>query len=103
MMKKNRIFRIFTAWAAAAGLFLATSCTSTSYDAYGRPVETIDPVKTGLAVAAVSAVGYAIAKNSDRHHGHRSHYRGNHYGHDYGHSGYSHGSGRGYGNSRYCR
>ena len=103
-MKKNSVFRTITAMTAALGLILATSCTTTSYDAYGRPVETIDPVKTTLAVAAVGAVGYALAKNHDSRRSHRNHYRNDHYrhhgySHGYGHSGYGHHSGYG----RYCR
>ncbi len=64
----------------AAGLTLcvaaalsSTSCVTT-YDAMGRPVQTVDP---GLAVAGVAAagvLGYAIA--SDRHHHHGYGYYG---------------------------
>lgn len=59
----------------------------TTYDAYGRPVQSVDP---GLAVAGVAAaglIGYAAANNNDRHtttrtryvernyyRGHRGHY-----------------------------
>jgi hypothetical protein len=55
----------------------ATSCTTT-YDAYGRPVQSVDP---GLAVAGAAAagiIGYAIA--NDR----KDHYDHHHYHHHHG-------------------
>ena len=59
-----------------AALFVAgalASCTTT-YDAYGRPVQSVDP---GLAVAGIAAaglIGYALADGD-----HHSHYRHNYY------------------------
>ncbi|MEO5712276.1 MAG: hypothetical protein ABIT37_02210 [Luteolibacter sp.] len=47
---------------------MSVSCMTT-YDAYGRPMQTVDP---GLAVAGVAAaglIGYAAGNNhSDHHH-----------------------------------
>lgn len=46
----------------------------TTYDTYGRPVQTVDP---GLAVAGVAAaglIGYAVANNNDGGHHHRHYY-----------------------------
>jgi len=53
----------------------SVSCITT-YDAYGRPVQSVDP---GLAVAGVAAaglIGYAAANNHGHGHGH---YRGGGY------------------------
>ncbi|MFM7181537.1 MAG: hypothetical protein ACKO2G_08750 [Verrucomicrobiales bacterium] len=68
---KNRLI------AAAVALGLAISSTScmTTYDAYGRPVQTVDP---GLAVAGIAAaglIGYAIAEGNDND-CHDNYYRG---------------------------
>jgi len=60
----------------------------TTYDAYGRPMQTVDP---GLAVAGVAAaglIGYAAA-NNNHHHDH-GYYGGGGY---YGGSGYYRGGG----------
>lgn len=49
----------------------------TTYDAYGRPVQSVDP---GLAVAGIAAaglIGYAAGDDDDRRgHHHRGYYRG---------------------------
>ena len=57
----------------------SVSCMTT-YDSYGRPVQSVDP---GLAVAGVAAaglIGYAAGNDNDHHHhryhrGHRGYYR----------------------------
>ena len=62
--------------------FTSTSCMTT-YDAYGRPVQSVDP---GLAVAGIAAaglVGYALANDDDDDH--RHYHKGN-----YHHSNYHH-------------
>ncbi len=41
-----------------------TSCT-TSYDAYGRPVQSVDPGAAVAGAAAAGVVGYAIGRNND--------------------------------------
>lgn len=55
----------------------SVSCMTT-YDASGRPVQSVDP---GLAVAGVAAaglIGYAAANNN--HHHHHGYYDGGYYG-----------------------
>jgi len=62
-----RFLRIVATLTLGGVLAVSTSCTTT-YDAYGRPQQSVDP---GLAVAGVAAaglVGYAIANNNDNHH-----------------------------------
>ncbi len=69
----SRLFRLAASIAVGAALVVSTSCTTT-YDAYGRPQQSVDP---GLAIAGVAAAGlagYAIANSNDHHH-----YRGNPY------------------------
>lgn len=64
--------------AAITLLGLSSSCVTT-YDAAGRPVQTVDP---GLAVAGVAAaglVGYAIGQHNDHHHYHGGGYYGGGY------------------------
>jgi len=65
----------------------SVSCMTT-YDAYGRPLQTVDP---GLAVAGIAAaglIGYAASNNNGHHHGggHDGGYYGGGYygGGDYG-------------------
>lgn len=60
--------------AAAVVMLPLTSCTTT-YDAYGRPVQTVDPGAAVAAAAAVGVAGYAIGRNNDDHH----HYGGYRY------------------------
>lgn len=48
------------------------SCTTT-YDAYGRPVQSVDPGAAAAGVAAAGVVGYAIGRNrGDEHHHYHS-------------------------------
>ena len=51
-----------------------TSCMTT-YDAYGRPVQSVDPGAAAAGVVAAGAVGYAIGQHNDDHH----HYYGGYY------------------------
>jgi hypothetical protein len=46
----------------------SVSCVTT-YDAYGRPVQTVDPGMAVAGVAAAGLIGYAIADNNNHHHG----------------------------------
>ena len=78
-----RLLRLAASIALGAAAAVSTSCTTT-YDAYGRPQQSVDP---GLAVAGVAAagvLGYALANSNDNHHhGHyapRGYYRGGYYG-----------------------
>jgi hypothetical protein len=51
----------------------SVSCTTT-YDAYGRPVQTVDPGVALAGVAAAGLIGYAIADNNHSHHYNYSHH-----------------------------
>ncbi|MDG2125308.1 MAG: hypothetical protein P8J87_16515 [Verrucomicrobiales bacterium] len=90
---RNHLLKIGIAVGIAV---MASSCT-TSYDAYGRPQQTVDP---GLAVAGIAAaalVGYALASDHGGHHGGHGGHGGGHYG---GHGGGHYGGGhRGHGGS----
>lgn len=60
----------------------SVSCVTT-YDTYGRPVQTVDP---GLAVAGVAAaglIGYAVANNNDNNHYHSRTYTRTYHHYDY--------------------
>lgn len=62
MKTKSSLLRLTTCGALLAFAGSSISCMTT-YDAYGRPVETVDP---GLAVAGIAAaglIGYAAASN----------------------------------------
>ncbi len=68
MKMRNALSPIVAALAFAC---LATSCTTT-YDAYGRPVQSVDPALAVAGIAAAGLVGYALADDNDWDH---SHYR----------------------------
>ena len=59
-----------------------TSCMTT-YDAYGRPVQSVDPGMAVAGAAAAGLVGYAIANNNNYYHG------GYNYPHHYYRGGYN--------------
>jgi hypothetical protein len=66
---------------AAVAAFATTSCTTT-YDAYGRPVQSVDPALAVAGIAAAGLVGYALANDNDndyRHYRRGNYYRGNYY------------------------
>lgn len=54
----------------------------TTYDSYGRPVQSVDPAVAIAGVAAAGLIGYAASNNNDSHHGdhHDDHYSGGYYG-----------------------
>jgi hypothetical protein len=90
MSMKTRLLRL----AGIVGIScLGASCTTT-YDAQGRPVQSVSPEGVAIAAVAAGVIGYAIAdNNNDRHHhGRRGGY--------YGGGGYGRG---GYGRGGYCR
>ncbi|WAC19264.1 hypothetical protein OVA24_18725 [Luteolibacter sp. SL250] len=64
---------------------IATTSCMTTYDAYGRPVQSVDPAAATAGVVAAGVLGYAVAnKRSDRHHHHhydRGYYRPRYRGH----------------------
>jgi hypothetical protein len=55
----------------------SVSCVTT-YDASGRPVQTVDPAVAVAGVAAAGLAGYAIANNNNNHH-HHGYYHGGYY------------------------
>ena len=73
----SRFVRLAAAFTLGAALVMSTSCTTT-YDAYGRPQQSVDPALAVAGVAAAGLVGYAIANSNDQHHYHRPppHYSG---------------------------
>ena len=54
---------------AAIALVLGGTSCMTTYDAYGRPVQTVDPGAAALGIAAAGIAGYAIGHNNHHHHG----------------------------------
>jgi len=62
---------------AIAGIALTSTSCMTTYDAYGRPVQSVDPGAAAVGAAAAGAVGYAIGRNNDHDH----YYYGGGYGH----------------------
>jgi hypothetical protein len=82
-MKKN-LFRGVGSRLVVVSVGLVTALSSvscmTTYDSYGRPMQTVDP---GLAIAGVAAagvLGYALANDNDNGHRHYNrHHRGGYY------------------------
>jgi hypothetical protein len=65
---KTILFRIFSRSVALPVLTVAlglggVGCTTT-YDYYGRPVQSVDPGLAAVGVAAAGILGYAIAANN---------------------------------------
>lgn len=63
---------------------LGTSCMTT-YDAYGRPVQSVDPALAVAGVATAGLVGYALANDQNDYHSYRP--SRPHYGGGYGYGG----------------
>jgi len=59
--------------AALLAVLAGTSCMTT-YDAYGRPVQTVDPGAAAIGIAAAGIAGYAIGHNHNHHHHYRPYY-----------------------------
>ena len=75
---KNPLTKRTAAYALVASVALASMSCMTTYDSYGRPMQTVDPAVAIAGAAAAGVIGYAIAKdnrNDRRHH----HYHHNHY------------------------
>lgn len=70
---------LFAAFMAVTG----SGCVTT-YDAWGRPVQSVDPGAAVVGAAAAGLIGYAIASEHGHHHHHRGH------GHAYHGYGYLH-------------
>ncbi len=81
---------------ASLGLLMttATSCTTT-YDANGNPVQSVDPGTAAAGAVAAGVLGYAIAnnRNDNYYHGGGGYYRGGNY---YRRGNYYRGGGRYY-------
>jgi hypothetical protein len=81
-----KIKSILVRWALPVLFALSGVSCMTTYDQYGRPMQTVDPALAVAGVAAAGLIGYAIADSNDNN------YRHNHYGYGsggYGHGGYS--------------
>jgi hypothetical protein len=79
MKNKTSMLRLGVTAVLVALAGSSVSCMTT-YDANGRPMQTVDP---GLAVAGVAAaglLGYAAANNHHHHHHHGGYYGGGYYG-----------------------
>jgi hypothetical protein len=71
---KINLLRLSTAVALAAFAGTSLSCMTT-YDSYGRPVQSVDPGVAVAGIAAAGVLGYAAGNNRDDHHDHhRSRY-----------------------------
>ena len=72
---------------AVAGIVIAlgfSSCTTT-YDAYGRPVQSVDPGAVAVGAVALGVAAYAIGKNNRSSHKHYHGHRRGYYDHRRGH------------------
>lgn len=67
--------RIAAAAIAIALAFTSTSCMTT-YDAYGRPVQSVDPALAVAGVAAAGLIGYAIADGNNNDNYYHNNYHG---------------------------
>lgn len=65
----------------AALTFTGLSSCTTTYDSYGRPVQTVDPGTAAAGAAVAGVAGYAIGRNSDND---KKYYRGGNYRRSYG-------------------
>lgn len=68
----------------AGALALASTSCMTTYDAYGRPVQSVDPGAAAAGAVAAGALGYAIGQHNDDHY----YYGGPYYGGYYRHHGH---------------
>ena len=77
---KNPFIRktlILTLTSAAVSLG-GVSCMTT-YDAYGRPVQSVDPGAAAVGIAAAGVLGYALANDNNHHNHYHGHYHGGYY------------------------
>jgi hypothetical protein len=63
------LLQLAAAVTLSAVALVSTSCTTT-YDAYGRPQQSVDPGVAIAGVAAAGLAGYALS-NSNNHNNHR--------------------------------
>lgn len=79
MTAKNYLLRLPVWTGMLVCVSSALSCMTT-YDAHGRPVQSVDPGAAAAGVVAAGVVGYAIGNRRDRD---RHHYHGGYYGRGY--------------------
>ena len=79
---------------ASAAVSLGGVSCMTTYDAYGRPVQSVDPGAAAVGIAAAGVLGYALANDHNNHYYH-GHYHGGYY-RPYAHRPY-------YGGRPHCR
>ena len=65
--------------AAVLSVIAASTSCMTTYDAYGRPVQSVDPAAATAGVVAAGVLGYALANDNDDHHHHYRRHRGGYY------------------------
>lgn len=75
LFRKTLIFTLASAAVALGGV----SCMTT-YDAYGRPVQSVDPGAAAAGIAAAGVLGYALANDHNHHHHYHGHYHHRPYG-----------------------
>ncbi len=80
----SRLFRVGMFAALLVPLGMSVSCMTT-YDAYGRPIQTVDPAVAVAGVAAAGLIGYAAG---DHHHHDHHYYHDGYYGRGYYGGGY---------------
>ena len=68
--------------AGIASAVLLSNCV-TSYDQYGRPIQTADPAAVAIGAVALGTIAYSAGKSDGRHQ--RGHYRSRNYGYRGGH------------------
>ena len=83
-MKTQSLRKILTLTLASVLVALGGVSCMTTYDAYGRPVQSVDPGAAAVGIAAAGVLGYALANDHHSHH----HYHG-HYHRPYGYRPYS--------------
>ena len=76
-MKHLRILHAGLALVVGVGL---SSCTTT-YDASGRPVQSVDPAAVAIGAVAIGVAAYAIGSSDS--HDHHGHHGGGYYGRPY--------------------
>jgi len=71
--RTSKFFRFASAITLVAAIFTCTNC-ATTYDAYGRPQQSVDPGVAIAGVAAAGLLGYALAENHNDHYDHHPYY-----------------------------
>ncbi len=63
--------------ASIASALLLSNCV-TSYDQYGRPIQTVDPGAAAVGALVIGAAAYAIGENNRSHRPSRGYYNSGH-------------------------